>query len=135
MDKKELTGYIKQNVVIRSEIDNLTQRQTEIKKRIIDGVKELGHEDLSGHLVVDIEDKDSGISKAVYQRRVSKALDLEAAERLLESKDLTERCSRKVFVINEEEIMSAYYEGLLTEEDIDAMFPSKISWALVLPKG
>jgi hypothetical protein len=31
--------------------------------------------------------------------------------------------------------MAAYYEGLVTEEDIDKMFPAKITWALVMSKS
>ena len=135
MDIKELTDYVKQNTVLRDEIDGLTKRQVEVKKRVIDGIKELGYEDSNGHLVVDINDSSTGISRAVHQRRVSKSLDMDVAETLLDSKGLTERCSKKIFVLNEEEIMAAYYEGLLTEEDIDAMFPSKVTWALVMSKG
>jgi hypothetical protein len=135
MDIKELTNYVKQNTALRDEIDGLTKRQTEIKKRVIDGIKELGYEDGNGHIVVDINDSATGIARAVHQRRVSKSLDTDVAETLLDSKGLTERCSRKIFVLNEEEIMAAYYEGLLTEEDIDAMFPSKVTWALVMSKG
>lgn len=134
MDIKELTNYVRQNTVLRDEIDGLTKRQVEVKKRVIDGIKELGYEDSTGHIVVDINDATTGISRALHQRRVSKSLDVDIAEDLLDKKGLTERCSRKIFVLNEEEIMAAFYEGLLTEADIDAMFPAKVTWALVMSK-
>ena len=35
-------------------------------------------------------------------------------------------------VLDEDAIMSAFYEGYLTEEDIDAMFPSKTSYAFIV---
>ena len=30
--------------------------------------------------------------------------------------------------------MAAYYDGKLTDDDIDTMFPEKVTWALVLEK-
>jgi hypothetical protein len=37
-------------------------------------------------------------------------------------------------VLDESAIMSAFYEGYLTEEDIDTMFPAKESFAFILDK-
>jgi hypothetical protein len=36
--------------------------------------------------------------------------------------------------LDEEEIMKAYYEDLLTEQDIDTMFTETVTWALVTTK-
>jgi hypothetical protein len=30
--------------------------------------------------------------------------------------------------------MAAYYDGKLTDADIESMFPEKVSWALILEK-
>jgi hypothetical protein len=35
-------------------------------------------------------------------------------------------------MIDESAIMSAFYEGYITEEDIDAMFPAKVSYAFLV---
>jgi len=35
-------------------------------------------------------------------------------------------------VLDEDAIMTAFYEGYLTEEDIDFMFPSKTSYAFIV---
>ena len=55
-----------------------------------------------------------------------------AAEELLESRGLLDQCVQMIPVLDEEEIMKAYYEGELDEEDIDTMFPEKESFALIL---
>lgn len=135
MDKKELINNVRQNVILKDEIDNLTKRQTEIKSRITETVIAMGEEDDRGHVVVEIDDEVSGIAKVMRQKRVTKSLDQQIAEDLLEKKGLKERCLQPVYVLNEEQIMAAYYEGLLTEEDIDTMFPAKITWALVMAKN
>lgn len=134
MKIKELIELVRQNAVLKEESDLITSRQKEVKTRITEGVDLLGEEDGRGHIVVDIDDEVSGISKVVKQKRVSKSLDDEIAEQILEAKGLKDRCFVMVPVLNEEEIMAAFYEGLLTEEDIDAMFPAKITWALVFNK-
>lgn len=134
MTVKELIELVRQNVVLKEESDLITTRQKEVKTRITEGVDLLGEEDGRGHIVVDIDDAVSGISKVVKQKRVSKSLDESVAEELLESKGLKDRCFTMVPILNEEEIMAAFYEGLLTEEDIDAMFPAKVTWALVFNK-
>jgi len=35
-------------------------------------------------------------------------------------------------MLDEDAIMSAFYSGYLTEEDIDAMFPAKVSYAFLV---
>jgi hypothetical protein len=37
-------------------------------------------------------------------------------------------------VINEDALMAAYYEGKLTEEQLDEMFPTTVIWALTTLK-
>lgn len=134
MNLKEMIRYVQQNVLLKEEADRIAARQKEVKDFINQGLEELGEEDSRGHIVAEINDSVSGISKVVKQKRVSKSLDMETAERILKEKDLESRCFTMVPVLNEEEIMSAFYEGLLTEEDIDSMFPAKVTWALVFNK-
>lgn len=134
MDKKELVMYVRQNAALKDEADLIANRQKDVKNKIQEGIDSLGQEDGRGHFVVDIDDDVTGITKVIRQKRVSKSLDMEIAEELLKNKGLSDRCVKMVPMIDEEEIMSAFYEGLLTEEDIDSMFPMKIVWALVFNK-
>jgi len=56
------------------------------------------------------------------------------AEDLIEKKGLTDRLYKTVRIVDEDELMAALYEGLLTEEEVDEMFPAKVVWALMLSK-
>jgi hypothetical protein len=38
-------------------------------------------------------------------------------------------------VLDEDADMACLYEGLLSEEDVDTMFPKKITWAFVPSKS
>ena len=69
------------------------------------------------------------------QRRVSQSLDMDTAILTLTKRGLADRCIRSVPTVDEDEIMSCLYEGKLTEEEVDAMFPKKITWAFIPSKG
>jgi hypothetical protein len=69
------------------------------------------------------------------QRKVSQSLDPAEANRILTAKGLADRCYSMEPVLNEDQVMSCLYEGLLTEEDIDTMFPKKIIWAFIPSKS
>lgn len=132
MDIKELTEYVRQNAVLAERIAELTAIQSELKNNIREGVKELGVETDKGHIVVELNDEVSGVKNVMQQKKVSKNLDMDVAEELLKSKGLYTKCVELVPQLNEDEIMNAYWEELITEEDIDTMFPSKVVWALVV---
>jgi len=57
---------------------------------------------------------------------------MDVAEKILGEKNLKEQCIKMVPMLDEAEIMASFYRGDLTEEDIDAMFPSKVSYAFVV---
>ena len=95
-------------------------------------VEELGEVDGRGHRVLELPHEVAGVAKLTQQRRVSKTLDMDAAEKILEDKGLLDECVEYVPVINEEAVMAAFYKKQLTEEDIDAMFPAKVSYAFLV---
>ena len=131
-DGASIKREIQQFIVIRDEVSNLNKRQSEIKKRLQEAVTEFGEEDGRGHIVLEINDESTGVKTITNQKRVSKSLDMDAAEKLLEEKNLLEECVKQVPVLDEDAIMAAYYEGKLTEQDIDTMFPAKVTYAFVI---
>jgi len=135
MELPEIIDYVRQNVVLSERISELTAMQSELKKSLREGIALLGIENDKGHVVIDLDDEVSGVRSIMQQRKVSKNLDIDVAETILKAKGLHERCVEMLPVLNEDEIMKAYWEGDITEEDIDAMFPAKVTWALVTTKN
>ena len=133
VEDKELKNTIRQYLMLKDEMDILTKRQTEIKQRLID-VVDAAEADDRGHRVLTVEDETLGDITLTRQRRVSKSLNMEVAEDILIKKGIKDTCIKMVPTIDEGAIMAAFYENYLTEEDIDAMFPSKISYAFLLDK-
>jgi len=133
VDKSELLDLARQHAMYKARADDINSSVSEVKAKINEGIDQFGYTNDSGHRVVDIDDTDvSGISRLMQQRRVSKTLDMQVAEELLREKGIYDKCVTMVPILDESEIMAAYYNEELTEEDIDKMFPSKVSWALVI---
>lgn len=133
MEDKELKNNIRQYLMLKDELDMITKRQNEIKQRLIEVVDSVEADD-RGHRVLTVEDETVGDITLTRQRRVSKSLNMEIAEDILTKKGIKDQCIKMVPMIDEAEIMAAFYENYLTEEDIDAMFPSKVSYAFLLDK-
>ena len=133
MDVESIKKYARQYVVLKDELGNLTSRQTELKSRIMNELDQL-EPDMNGHKVFEFNDKDLGEVKLTKQRRVSKTLDMSIADEVLTRKGIRGACIKTIEVLDEAAIMSAFYEGYLTEQEIDAMFPAKESYAFLLNK-
>jgi len=133
MESQELKNNVRQYLMLKDELDLITKRQTEIKQRLIEVVDAVEADD-RGHRILTITDEVTGDITLTRQRRVSKSLDMDVAEEILTKKGIKDTCIKMVATIDEGAIMSAFYENYLTEEDIDAMFPSKVSYAFLLDK-
>lgn len=123
---------IRQYAALKGQSELLSTRQNEIKKRLTEVVDTLGSTDDRGHIILDVDDETSGVKKIFKQRRVSKTLDMDVAEDILTKKGIKEACIKMMPILDESAIMAAFYEGHLTEQDIDTMFPSKVSYAFIV---
>lgn len=133
-----LTGIlvtVKQYVNLKRRIDDLTKEQIVLKGELSDIVDKEGEPDDKGHIWLQLPDEVEGVSSLKRERRVSQSLDMDAAILILTQKGLAERCIKPVPTIAEDEVMAALYEGKLTEEDVDTMFPKKITWAFITSKS
>lgn len=131
MNNEHITDDLRQYLALKDNIELLTTRQSEIKNRLITAVDSVVSDE-RGHRTIQISDPQVGDVKLIRQRKVIKNLDMQVAEEILTRKGIKDSCIKMVPVIDEAAIMSAFYENYLTEEDIDAMFPSKVSFAFLV---
>lgn len=134
MELDNVRREVQQYVGLKDQIDQLTSRRDEIKKRLLSVATEFGTPNEKGSLIVSVDEDVTGTKSVIKQRRVSKSLDESKAESVLRNKGLFDECTKSIFVLDADAIMSKYYDGALTDEDIDTMFPEKVTWALVLEK-
>jgi hypothetical protein len=71
------------------------------------------------------------------ERRVSVGLDEEATETLLHTKGLKDRVFKEVTttVLDQDELYVLQQEGLITEEELDALFTENVSFAFKPIRG
>lgn len=131
--QSDLDTLYKEYVHLKKNIDDLTARQNVIKKELSEFVDNNGLEDDKGHKWYDMPEY-GGYVGMQRQRRVSQALDEGAAHDLLRDKDLSARCYELRPVLDEEAVMECLSEGLLNEDDVDTMFPKKVTSAFILVK-
>lgn len=127
-DKKQLTNEAKQYKSLKDEVKFLQDRMSEIKERLNEAVKELGEVDGRGHITLELDDD----IKVVNQRKVSKVLDSETAMKILTEKNLLDDCAPLVRQVDQDAVMAAVYKGQLTEDEVDVMFPAKVTYALIV---
>jgi len=127
MNLDNIKNTVKQYLALKKEADMLSERTTELKKRLTSDVEEFGEENDRGHIVLDVD----GVT-LTKQRKVSKNLDMDVAEQMLKKRGIYDRCVKMEPVLQENEILACVYTGDLTEEDIDVMFPAKVSYAFLV---
>ena len=133
MDLESIKKHARQFIFLKDEIGVLTTRQNELKARMMAQLDEV-EPDTSGHRILEFNDDTLGDIKLTKQRRVSNPLDMQVADEILTKKGIRGACIKTVEVLDEAAIMAAFYEGHLTEQEIDTMFPPKESYAFIVNK-
>lgn len=135
---KEFCGLKANDAAAKTRLD-------ETKKVLSSTVEIDGYEDDKGHFRIDF-DKPVEVqhwdtkAKAIVtrvcsgllrQRRVSQSLNEEAAEKILRKKGIYDECTTTITVIEPDAITKAYYQGKLTEAELDKMFSTSVTWAFI----
>ena len=132
MSLTDLKSNLRQYLALKKEVEVLSKRQEELKSRLKLTVEAAGETDDRGHITLKIEDDIIGDVTLTKQRKVSNPIDMDVAEALLKERGIYDKCVKMVPVLQEDAIMSCVYTDELSEADVDAMFPAKISFAFLV---
>jgi hypothetical protein len=132
MSLESIKPTLRQFLALKAEAELITNRVNDLKKILIEEVENYGEEGMNGHIYLSIDDEIKGSLTLTKQRKVSNPLDIEIAEKLLEERGIKDECIKMIPTLDDSAIMAAHYTGKLSEEDIDAMFPAKVSWAFIV---
>ena len=124
----------KEYIFTKKQVDYFEKRMKEIKEKVFAFIDTEGELDSSGNMFIQFESPIEGIVALQKQRRVTKKIDELVAEELITAKGLHDKLYKQVWVVDEEALMAALYDGELTESEIDQIFPEKVVYALVLNK-
>lgn len=117
--------YINTSQMVKS----ATERRKELRDSLLPFLERYGADD-AGSQSLELPEAMHGVGRLRRQRRAKKELDSAAAERLLTERKIMDKYTKTVTVLDEDAIMAGLYTGDLTEEDIDAMFPTTVTFAL-----
>lgn len=131
--QQQVRQWTSELVGVKKTIKDLTTRQSTITKRIKQYVQDEGVVDDQGHIWVEFDEPVDGCVALQMQRKVSKPLNEEKAEAILRARGLWDECVVMVPQLDQEAIMAAHYQGKISEDELDAMFPPTISYALMTP--
>jgi len=134
-DLEPIRKEVQQYVLLKDEVTSIESRVGVLRKRLLSTIEDLGETNDKGSIVLPINDSTSNTASIIKQRRVSKVFDEDKANNLLAEKGLFDSCVKTITVLDQDAVMAAYYDGKLTDEDIETMFPEKVSWALILEKN
>jgi hypothetical protein len=123
----EINNTVKQYLALKQEMKFLSERESELKSRLLESLKLLGEVNAKGHTVLEVD----GVT-LTNQRKVSNPIDVEVAEKIIKEKGLEDTCMPKKPTLDSEAIMAALYKKELTEEEIAIMFPDKVSYAFIV---
>jgi len=125
---------VREYVRVKETMDALEKRSKELREKILAVVDVDGYEDDKDNILYELDTPIDGVIRLEKQRRATRKLDEDKAEEIIEAKGLSDKVYKMVRVIDEDALMAAHYEGEITEEEIDEMFPVSVVWALRTPK-
>jgi hypothetical protein len=129
-----LEANAKEYAFLKKQIEYLEKQQKELREKLFSYIEESGEVDDKGNLLLEFDKEIEGFGSVMKQRRVSRKIDEGVADQFISNKGLEEELYKTIRVVDEDALMAALYEGKLTEEEVDEMYPQHIVWALVMNK-
>ena len=130
----DLEAQAKQYIFFKKQVEYFESELKLLKEKIFEVVDTKGEVDGNGNIFVELPNEIDGVTMLQKQKRVSRKIDPQMADNLIVSKGLETELYKTIQIIDEDALMAALYEGKLTEEEVDLMYPQKIVWALILNK-
>lgn len=126
----DFSSQVREYVRVKESVDALEKRSKELREKIMAVIDEDGLPDANGNIVYELDESIDGVVRLEKQRRASRKLDETKAEEVIEAAGIADDVYKMVRVIDEDALMASFYEGKITEEQIDEMFPTTVVWAL-----
>lgn len=133
-ESESFASKARKYIMFKKQVDFAEKELKELKEGIFSVVDDEGETDASGNKFVQFDSPIEGIVSIQKQKRVSRKIDETLADQIIEEKGLQDSLYKMVRQVDEDALMAALYSGVLTEEDIDIMYPEKVIFALVLNK-
>jgi hypothetical protein len=124
-------------VLTQEQKKRVAKRESELKPTLMKMLERHGlpYGEEGQHQTVEFAKPIRGIARFVRQRKVLRETDEVKAEAIARRKDLYERLFKPVMMLDEDAVVVAREQGLLTDDEVEEMFPKKIQYAFVPEKA
>jgi hypothetical protein len=129
-----LESQVREYVKVKATLEQMETRSRELREALFAKIDAEGYEDDKGNITLELDSAVEEVTRIEKQRRVTRKLDESIAEELIKERGIEDAVYKTIRVIDEDALMAQMYEGHISEEDIDQMFPSKVVWALMTKK-
>jgi len=129
-DPESLEAQVSEYTKLKASMEVLESRSKVLREKLMGALDLTGEEDDKGNIQLVFPSAINGIVRLEKQRRASRKLNELAAETVLEAVGLEDTVYKMVRTIDEDALMAAFYEGQITEDQLDEMYPVHVIWAL-----
>ena len=133
-DPNDLATQVREYLQVKASMDLLETRQKALRDTLFQQIDSNGEFDDKGNVFLELGSEIDGVVRLEKQRRVTRKLDSDTAESILATNGLEDEVYEVVRVVNEDKLMAAFYEGKLTEDELERIYPAKVVWALTTKK-
>lgn len=130
LDPESIEAQVREYAKLKASMEILESRSKELREKLFEFLDLQGEEDDKGNILVELDEAIEGVVRIEKRRRAKRTLNEGAAEMIIKAAGLEDSLFEMKRVINEDALMAAYYEGLITEEQLDEMYPVSVIWAL-----
>jgi hypothetical protein len=130
LDPDTLEAQVSEYAKLKASMEVLETRSKQLREKLFEHLDLEGFEDEKGNIQLELPNPVDGVLRIEKQRRASRKLDEVTAETLIEEIGLSDEVYEMKRVLNEDALMAAFYEGKITEAQLDEMFPVSVIWAL-----
>jgi hypothetical protein len=123
-------------ILIREQKVRIANREAELKNDLMDALATYGdpYGPSGQHQTIEFPRPIRGIVRFVRQSKVSTTVDETKAEAIARRQGIYERLFKPVMTLDDSAVLVALQEGLLTEADMEEIFPKKTIHAFVAEK-
>jgi hypothetical protein len=139
MDEREMDSYLskaREMLVLRENKAVLEQREKQLKSDLMDMLVEYGqpYGPEGQHRSIDFPGPVRGYVRLVRQSKSSVSVDGARAEAIARQKGLYDRLFKPVMTLDQDAVTVALLEGLISDSEMESIFPRKTSSAFVMEK-
>lgn len=135
-DEQRFLEEARNMILIREQKKAITTQEASSRKVLTELIEKYGSQEGADgqHLAIPLDPPIRGVAAIVRQRKTSQRVDEDTAAVIAKARGIYERLFKPVMTLDEDEVLVALREDLLTESEVAEIFPVSETYAITLRK-